>query len=112
MQTGKGANALEQRPGLRAALRGPPAGREVSMHFAHPFGIAGLILNTASAIGLLKFSANPDANSPLTHEQLQSLRSASPELRRPYLRQLLAYRLSLGALALGFFLQFLDLLLM
>lgn len=62
------------------------------------------------AFGLLIFTANPDAGSPLSAEQLQSLRSASRELRWPYARRVWAYRLAVAALALGFLLQLIDLL--
>jgi hypothetical protein len=75
----------------------------------HTFGIGGLILNTIGALGLLKYAANPDSGSPLSPEQLESLRSADKELRRPYERQILAYRLCLASLALGFVLQIIDL---
>jgi hypothetical protein len=74
---------------------------------AHPFGIAGLIVNTLSAIGLLTFTRFPDAGSPLTHEQLQSVRS--PEQRRRYAWKVRGYRGSLIALAIGFALQLVDL---
>jgi len=77
---------------------------------AHPFGVFGLALNTISAIGLLKFTADPDAGGPLSHEQLQSLRTTMPELRRPYRRKLLGYRGSIVALGVGFLLQLIDLL--
>ncbi len=75
---------------------------------AHPFGIAGLIVNTLSAVGLLIFTSKPDAGSPLTHEQLQSVRS--PAQRRQYFWKVWGYRGSFAALALGFVLQLLDLL--
>lgn len=76
----------------------------------HPFGVAGLLLNSAAAVGLLKFTSNPDANAGLPHDTLRSLRTTMPELRRPYQRAVLGWRLSLVALALGFLLQLLDLL--
>jgi hypothetical protein len=75
---------------------------------AHPIGIAGLIINTLSAIGLLTFTRYPDAGSPLTHEQLQSVRT--PAQRRQYVLRVWGYRGSLIALAVGFGLQLVDLL--
>jgi hypothetical protein len=75
---------------------------------AHPFGVIGLALNTAGAIGLVVFTANPDANATLTHEQQQSLRSRAQRLI--YAMRFWAYRVSFAALAIGSFLQLLDLL--
>lgn len=76
----------------------------------HPFGFAGLILNTAGALGLLKYTADPDAGAVLSHDQLQSLRSVNRALRWPYTRKVWAYQACLIALALGFVLQLADLL--
>lgn len=78
---------------------------------AHPFGVAGLTLNTLGALGLLKFTANPDAGSELDGDgTLRALRKTMPKLRWWYARLIWAYRLSLAALALGFILQLVDLL--
>lgn len=51
---------------------------------AHPLGIAGLVANTVGAVRLLRFTGNPGASSPLSHEQLRSLRSTMVESRRRY----------------------------
>lgn len=75
----------------------------------HPWGIAGLVANTLGAFGLLRFTSNPDANATLTHEHLQSLRLVMPESRRSYRFEINGYRISIGALALGFILQLIDL---
>lgn len=76
----------------------------------HIFGIVGLGLNTAGALGLLRFVPNPDAGSPFPHETMQSLRAAMPEQRSAYARKVLAYRLSVAGLIAGFVLQLIDLL--
>ena len=78
----------------------------------HWAAVAGLVLNTAGAVGLLKYTREPDAGSVLPHETLQSLR-AGPGMegpRRQYQRQVRAYQLSFGALIAGFILQLIDLL--
>jgi hypothetical protein len=80
------------------------------MHLPHPWGIAGLVMSGLSAIGLLIFSANPLAGSALTYEQMMTVWHNQPELRRDFARKVWGYRLSLVALALGFFLQLIDLL--
>ncbi|MEA3196290.1 MAG: hypothetical protein QOF32_342 [Gammaproteobacteria bacterium] len=80
------------------------------IHIPHPLGITGLVFNTAGALGLLKFAPNPYAGSPLSEEQLQSLRSASAELRRPHTRRVWSYRACMIALVIGFGLQLVDLL--
>ena len=76
---------------------------------AHPFGVAGLLVDAVASIGLLKFTADLDAGSSISHEP-QSPRSASSELRRPYLRHIRAYRFAFFALTVGFLLQLIDLL--
>lgn len=76
----------------------------------HPFGVIGLALNIAGALGLLMFTANPDRGAVLPHDTMQSLRHTMPKERRRYGIQVLAYRLSFAALAVGSFLQLLDLL--
>lgn len=79
----------------------------------HWAGVTGLALNTAGAIGLLRYSSEPDAGSVLSHETLQALRSG-PGMegpRREYQRKVRAYQLSFGALIASFVLQLIDLLL-
>jgi hypothetical protein len=76
----------------------------------HPFAVIGLALNTAGAMGLLMFTANPDAGAVLPQEALPSVRLTMPKERRRYRIQVWAYRLSFAALAIGSFLQLLDLL--
>jgi hypothetical protein len=80
------------------------------IHIPHPLGIIGLVFNTAGALGLLKFVPNPDAGSPLSGEQLASLRSVNTELRRPYTKAVRSYRLCVFALVIGFGFQLIDLL--
>jgi len=58
---------------------------------AHPFGVAGLLVDAAGSIGLLRFTAVLDAGAP-----------------RPYAKHLRVYRLSFLALTLGFVLQLID----
>lgn len=74
---------------------------------AHPFGIAGLIVNTVSAFGLLYFRPNPFANSTLTRDQLFSV--ARDHYER-YIREMRLYRASVFGMAVGFVLQLIDLL--
>jgi hypothetical protein len=76
----------------------------------HPFGVIGLAINTAAAIGLLFATRTPYAGSPLTEEQIRSLWPVMPGERRRYALTVWGYRLSIGALIVGFLLQLADLL--
>jgi hypothetical protein len=82
----------------------------------HLAGVIGLTLNTAGAIGLLKFpTPEPDAGGVFPHETMESLRSGMaingmPGPRRAYAAKVFAYCASIWALVLGFFLQLIDLL--
>lgn len=57
------------------------------MRIPHPLGVAGLVLDTGAAFGLLMFAGNP-----------------------VYLTRVRIFRLSLGAMLVGFILQLADLL--
>lgn len=79
------------------------------MHVPHPFGIAALVLTTASGLGLLRFTGKP--KSQLTPEQLSSVLPGMPlSVRRHYAIEIWGYYLSFVALALGVIFQLLDLL--
>lgn len=73
----------------------------------HVWGVAGLVINTAAAFGLLYFRSNPFADSSLTADQLFSV---AREHYWKYRREMLGYRVSVGAMAVGFILQLIDLL--
>ena len=81
------------------------------IHLAHPYGVIGLALNTAAAVGLLRFTGKPDARAQFPPDTMAALRLMNPQARRSYAFEMWGYRLSLGALAIGFLLQLLDLLL-
>jgi predicted cobalt transporter CbtA len=72
----------------------------------HIWGIAGIV-NTASAVGLLIFRPNPFAGATLTPEQFASV---LPAAYSKYQREIVYYRVSLVLMAIGFFLQLIDIL--
>ena len=74
---------------------------------AHPYGVAGLVVNTLGAFGLLFFRPNPFAGGGLTAEQIASV---VPKVYAQYQWEIRAYRASVVAMAIGFILQLVDLL--
>jgi hypothetical protein len=80
------------------------------MHVSHLCGVIGLSLNTLGAVALLRFGGKPDANAPLSPEQMQAVRLMIPKARRSYAFEIWGYRLSIVALVIGFMLQLIDLL--
>ncbi len=67
----------------------------------HPLGIAGVTLGAMAAWGMSRFPRDPDADSPLSREQLASLRAGSSEMRRAHVMQLLPFRFCVAALVLS-----------
>lgn len=76
----------------------------------HPFGIAGLALSTLGAGLLLRFQSPVTLYTPLGEQVMTWVKNATPEDRRRYLIQVIGYRTAVIALAVGFVLQAVDLL--
>ena len=79
-------------------------------HFPHPLGLIGLSANMLGALLLLKFPSDLKGYRPDGSQAAWWMLPATPEGKRAYERLRDGYKLALGLLFLGFFLQLLDLL--